>query len=58
MPTSRTFPTGNVIFFHPDGLGLNHWFAGRMYFYGPDGLLQWDQLPHMAPYRGHMNNTL
>ncbi|WP_448569596.1 hypothetical protein [Thermus sp.] len=24
-PSTRSFPTGNVIFFHPDGSGLNHW---------------------------------
>ncbi len=58
VPTTRLFPTGNVIFFHPDGTGMNHWFAARMYFQGPDSLLQWDQLPNMAAYRGHMNNTL
>lgn len=51
-------PTGNVIFFHPDGAGLNHWNAARMYWYGPDGLLHWDQLPEMAVYRGHMTDRL
>lgn len=51
-------PTGNVIFFHPDGSGLNHWNAARMYWYGPDGLLNWDQLPEMAVYRGHMSDRL
>jgi alkaline phosphatase len=50
--------TGNVIFFHPDGAGLNHWNAARMYWYGPDGLLNWDQLPEMAIYRGHMSDRL
>lgn len=50
--------TGNVIFFHPDGTGLNHWNAGRMYWYGPDGVLNWDQLPEMAVYRGHMMDRL
>lgn len=58
VPSARAFPTGNVIFFHPDGTGLNHWFAARLYFRGPDGFLQWDQLPNMAAYRGHMINTL
>jgi len=53
-----SMPTGNVIFFHPDGTGLNHWNAGRMYWYGPDGLLNWDQLSHMAVYRGHMSDRL
>lgn len=50
--------TGNVIFFHPDGSGLNHWNAARMYWYGPDGELHWDRLPEIAIYRGHMSNRL
>lgn len=49
---------GNVIFLHPDGTGLNHWNAARMYWEGPDGLLEWDQLPEMAVYRGHMASRL
>ncbi|NDJ61144.1 MAG: alkaline phosphatase [Chloroflexi bacterium] len=52
------FDTGNVIFFHPDGTGLNHWNAGRMYWEGPDGSLNWDMLPEMAVYRGHMMDRL
>lgn len=50
--------TGNVIFFHPDGSGMSHWNAARMYWYGPDALLNWDQLPEMAVYRGHMSDRL
>lgn len=50
--------TGNVIFFHPDGAGLNHWQAARLYFRGADGSLNWDRLPHMAAYRGHMANLI
>jgi alkaline phosphatase len=50
--------TGNVIFFHPDGTGLSHWNAARMYWYGPDALLNWDQLPEMAVYLGHMSDRL
>jgi alkaline phosphatase len=50
--------TGNVIFFHPDGTGLGYWNAARMFYYGPDGLLNWDQLPYMAVYRGHMTDRL
>ena len=49
---------GNVIFIHPDGTGLNHWNAARMYWEGPDGMLEWDQLPEMAVYRGHMTSRL
>ena len=54
----RGLPTGSVIFFHPDGTGANHWSAARMYFKGPDGHLNWDLLPHLALYRGHMRNNL
>jgi len=57
-PSTRSFPAGNVIFFHPDGGGLNHWGAARLYFKGPDGLPNWDRLRYMAVYRGHMNNVL
>jgi alkaline phosphatase len=55
---NRMFPTGSVIFFHPDGSGLNHWHAARLYFKGPDGALNWDRLPYMAAYRGHMANVI
>jgi len=50
--------TGSVIFFHPDGAGLNHWQAARLYFRGADGILNWDRLPHMTVYRGHMANRI
>jgi alkaline phosphatase len=56
--SAQTAQTGNVIFFHPDGTGLSHWNAARMYWYGPDGTLNWDQLPEMAIYRGHMSDRL
>jgi alkaline phosphatase len=52
------FPSGSVIFFHPDGTGANHRSVARMYFEGPDGYLNWDLLPHMALYRGRMLNNL
>jgi alkaline phosphatase len=60
MPAAAqdSYETGNVIFFHPDGTGLNHWNAARMFWYGPDGALNWDQLPEMAIYRGHMSDRL
>lgn len=45
---------GNVVFFHPDGTGLNQWAAARALHSGPDGVLAWDRLPELAPYRGHM----
>jgi alkaline phosphatase len=42
--------TGNAIFIHPDGTGLNHFLLTRHYWSseGPDGSLQWDKLPTMA----------
>jgi alkaline phosphatase len=46
--------TGNVIFFHPDGTGVNHWLAARMHTVGPDGALNWDRLPALGVYTGHM----
>jgi len=55
---AQAVPTGNVIFFHPDGAGLNHWAAHRMYFHGLDGIANKDRLPQMAVYRGHMHNLI
>lgn len=50
--------TGNVIFFHPDGTGVNHWGAARMHVVGPDGTLNWDRLPGLGVYTGHMSDRL
>ncbi len=49
---------GSVIFFHPDGFGVNHWGALRMATVGPDGRTSWDRLPHSAVYLGHMKDGL
>lgn len=49
---------GSVIFFHPDGMGVNTWGAVRMMTVGPDGRLNWGRLPHMAVYTGHMKDRL
>lgn len=54
----RDLEVGNVVFFHPDGSALQQWNAARMYWEGPDALLQWDRLPWMAVYRGHMADRL
>ncbi len=52
-------PTGNgAIFFHPDGTSMGHWDLVRMLYYGPDGSLNWDRMPHIAPYRGHLRDSL
>jgi len=48
----------NVIFFHPDGAGLNHWTALRLKEVGPDGRLNYDALPATAVYTGHMRDAL
>lgn len=49
---------GNVIFFHADGTGANHWSALRLLKAGPDGEIEWDRLPAVATYTGHMRDTL
>lgn len=48
----------NVIFIHPDGAGVSNWQAARFYLAGPDGELNWDRIPHIAVYRGHMADSL
>lgn len=57
-PAAANGAMGNVIFFHPDGLGANHWGAIRMSTVGPDGRLNWDRLPASAVYLGHMKDGL
>ncbi len=49
---------GNAIFIHPDGTGLNHYHAGRLYWKGPDRSLEYDKLPEMVVYRGHMSDRI
>lgn len=49
---------GSVIFLHPDGAGLAHWQAARMFLVGPDGELNWDRLPEVGVYRGHVRDNL
>lgn len=44
----------NVIFFHPDGFGLSHWSSLRTLISGTDGRINYDRLPYLAPYTGHM----
>jgi len=58
-PANQAAPRlGSVIFIHPDGAGASAWGAARLLAVGPDGDLEWDQLPHIALYRGHMNDSL
>ncbi|MCL4845662.1 MAG: alkaline phosphatase [Acidobacteria bacterium] len=49
---------GSVIFLHPDGAGLSHWNAVRLLVAGPDGDINWDRLPAIGLYRGHLRNSL
>jgi alkaline phosphatase len=51
-------PPTSVIFLHPDGSGANMWSAARMLHVGPDADLQWDLLPHIGLYRGHLTDSL
>lgn len=55
LPETRT---GNVIFFHPDGMSLSHWDIGRIITVGPDGFTSWDKINHMAVYKPHLQNNL
>jgi alkaline phosphatase len=61
---ARTTPSNpdpqpaSVIFLHPDGTGVNAWNAARMYHAGPDGDLEWDRLPVIGVYRGHLTDAL
>lgn len=49
---------GSVIFVHPDGASSATWAAGRALLVGPDGMLEWDKLPAMGLYRGHLRDSL
>ncbi len=49
---------GSVIFFHPDGASAGSFAASRALEVGPDGMLEWDRLPAMGLYRGHLRDTL
>ncbi|MEM6392186.1 MAG: alkaline phosphatase [Planctomycetota bacterium] len=57
-PTASAEQTGSVIFIHPDGASSATWAAARAYHVGPDSDLNWDRLPHIALYRGHMIDSL
>lgn len=54
---ARNGRTGNAIFLHPDGAGMNTWNTARAYWAGPDATLAFDLLPEQATYRGHMNDV-
>jgi alkaline phosphatase len=48
----------NVIFIHPDGTTQSHYSAVRFLEVGPDGQTNWDKLPNVAIYKGHMKDAL
>ena len=52
-------PTGrHAVFFHPDGTSAGHWDVARLLVAGPDGALNWNRLPEVTTYRGHMLDSL
>ncbi len=57
-PTGGTEPKGSVIFIHPDGGSAATWAAARALLVGPDADLEWDKLPQVGLYRGHLANSL
>lgn len=54
----RSALTGSVIFIHPDGASASTWAAARALYVGPDNNLNWDLLPAIGVYRGHMTDSL
>ena len=48
----------NVILLHPDGTTQSHFSSARFLEVGPDGLINWDKLPEVAIYKGHMKDAL
>jgi alkaline phosphatase len=55
---SNTGANTSAIFFNVDGASSAHWMGARWLKVGPDGMLNWDKLPHMADYRHHTYNML
>lgn len=58
LATTATARVGSVIFIHPDGASAATWAATRALHVGPDSDLNWDRLPAIALYRGHMRDSL
>ena len=56
--SAEAHPQGNVVFIHPDGTGLAHWNAARLYYAGSDGNLNWDRMDRLAAFRVHQKNWL
>jgi len=52
-------PAGrHAILFHPDGTSAGHWDVARLLLAGPDGSLNWNRLPEITTYRGHLLDSL
>ena len=49
---------GSVVFLHPDGSGMGHWYAARLMKTGPEGSLNWDRLDKISVYDGHQKGWL
>ncbi|MEW6195960.1 MAG: alkaline phosphatase [Bacteroidota bacterium] len=49
---------GNVVFIHPDGTSAAVWSALRMLEVGPDSNINWDLLPNIGVYLGHISDAL
>jgi alkaline phosphatase len=58
LAQSKQGGIGNVIFVHPDGTSVAVWNAVRMLYAGPDSDINWDKLPNIGIYRGHLTNSL
>ncbi|HUG13141.1 MAG TPA: alkaline phosphatase [Opitutaceae bacterium] len=58
LPVAAADAPGNVIFIHADGTPTSGWMATRWIVAGPDGRLNWDQMPHVAVYDGRMSDDL
>lgn len=56
--TNSDYNKGNVIFIHPDGTSLAVWNAVRILYAGPDSKINWDNLPNVGIYLGHLTNSL
>jgi glycerophosphoryl diester phosphodiesterase len=48
----------NVIFIHPDGTTQSHFSTVRLLEAGPDGEINWDRLPNVAIYKGHLKDAI
>ncbi|MEO0716994.1 MAG: alkaline phosphatase, partial [Planctomycetota bacterium] len=58
LATAAVAQIGSVVFIHPDGASAATWAATRALYVGPDRDLNWDRLPAIALYRGHMRDSL